>query len=141
MNKAKRIILAIGLLFIIISGLTAYNKYTFLQSAVKTIGVITDYRIEIKEENSGKRKKQTRYYYPIFEFKDNQNRLIQEKSNVGTGGSMPYPVGHKIEIVYEKENPQNASINDFSSNWFLTLILGAFSIVFFLIGFFIPKNK
>ena len=46
-----------------------------------------------------------------------------------------------VEIVYEKENPQNASINDFSSNWFLTLILGAFSIVFFLIGFFIPKNK
>lgn len=136
MNKG---LLIIGLILLCIASYMGYSKYNFLKNAITTKATIISYKTttdtETKKNGNKRSTKKTTYYYPIFEFKDNQNRLTQVESNVGQGNSKPYSVGSKVEIVYSKENPQEAKINSFLNQWLFTTIVGGLSLLFLMIGF------
>jgi hypothetical protein len=138
-------LLLIGIVLLGIALYMGYNKYTFLENAIKTKAIVVSYRTTTEKEtrkNGNKRTtKNTTYYYPKFEFKDIQNRLIQVESNVGQGNSKPYSIGSQVEIVYSKENPQEAKINSFLNQWLFTTIVGGFSLLFLIIAFAFQRKK
>ncbi|UFH33711.1 DUF3592 domain-containing protein [Chryseobacterium sp. C-71] len=138
-------LLLIGIILLGIAVYMGYNKYTFLENAIKTKAIVVSYRTTTEKEtrkNGNKRTtKNTTYYYPKFEFKDIQNRLIQVESNVGQGNSKPYSIGSQVEIVYSKENPQEAKINSFLNQWLFTTIVGGFSLLFLIIAFAFQRKK
>lgn len=141
----SKVLLLIGIVFLGIAVYMGYNKYTFLENAIKTKAIVVSYRTTTEKEtrkNGNKRTtKNTTYYYPKFEFKDIQNRLIQVESNVGQGNSKPYSIGSQVEIVYSKENPQEAKINSFLNQWLFTTIVGGFSLLFLIIAFAFQRKK
>lgn len=142
MNKG---LLSIGLILLGIAVYMGYNKYTFLENAITTKATVISYRTtsekETKKNGNKRTTKNTTYYYPKFEFKDLQNRTTQVESNVGHGNSKPYSVGSQVEIVYSKENPQDAKINNFLNQWLFTTIVGGLSILLLVIAFtFRRKN-
>jgi len=138
-------LLLIGIVLLGIAAYMGYNKYTFLENAIKTKATVVSYRTTTEKEtrkNGNKRTtKNTTYYYPKFEFKDIQNRLTQVESNVGHGNSKPYSVGSQVDIVYSKENPQEAKINSFLNQWLFTTIVGGFSLLFLIIAFAFQRKK
>ena len=141
----SKVLLLIGIVLLGIAVYMGYNKYTFLENAIKTKAIVISYRTTTEKEtrkNGNKRTtKNTTYYYPKFEFKDIQNRLIQVESNVGQGNSKPYSIGSQVEIVYSKENPQEAKINSFLNQWLFTTIVGGFSLLFLIIAFAFQRKK
>lgn len=141
----SKVLLLIGIVLLGIAVYMGYNKYTFLENAIKTKAIVVSYRTTTEKEtrkNGNKRTtKNTTYYYPKFEFKDIQNRLIQVESNVGQGNSKPYSIGSQVEIVYSKENPQEAKINSFLNQWLFTTIVGGFSLLFLIIAFAFQRKK
>ena len=142
MNKG---LLIVGLILLGIASYLGYNKYTFLQNAITTKVTVISYRTttdtETKKNGNKRSTKKTTYYYPTFEFKDNQNRLTQVESNVGQGNSKPYSVGSQVEIVYSKENPQDAKINSFFNHWLFTTIIGGLAIILLFLAFAFPRKK
>lgn len=132
-------LLLIGVVLLGIAVYMGYNKYTFIENAVKTKATVISYRTttdkETRKNGSKRTTKTTTYYYPTFEFKDNQNRITQVESNVGEGNSKPYSIGSQVEILYSKENPQDAKINSFINQWLFTTIVGGLSLLFLMIGF------
>ncbi|WP_084680299.1 DUF3592 domain-containing protein [Chryseobacterium luteum] len=138
-------LLSIGILLLGIALYMGYNKYTFLENAITAKATVISYRTttdtETKKNGNKRTTKKITYYYPTFEFKDAQNRLTQVESNVGHGNSKPYSVGDQVEIVYSKENPQNARINSFLNQWLFTTIVGSFSLLFLIIAFTFKIKK
>lgn len=51
-----------------------------------------------------------------------------------------YDVGDSVELFYDPSEPQNAHIDSFVQNWFVSLILGGFGLLFMLGGlvFLVP---
>ncbi|RZJ51460.1 MAG: DUF3592 domain-containing protein, partial [Chryseobacterium sp.] len=132
----------VGIILLGITLYMGYDKYEFIENAIKTKATITSYRTTTERESSksGKKRtsKNTTYYYPILEFKDSQNRLTKVESNVGHGNSKPYSVGSQVEILYSKENPQEAKINSFLNQWLFTTIVG---VLFLVIGFASQRKR
>lgn len=142
MNKG---LLIVGLVLLGIASYMGYNKYTFLQNAVTAKATVVSYRTttdtETKKNGNRRSTKKTTYYYPTFEFKDHQNRITQVESNVGEGNSKPYSIGSQVEIVYAKENPQDAKIKSFLNLWLFTTIVGGFAMIFLLLAFTIKGKR
>lgn len=141
----KKIILLIGFALLGIASYMAVSKYVFLQNAIKAKATVISYRTttdtKTKKNGSKRTTKKTTYYYPTFEFKDLQNRVTQVESNVGEGNSKPYSVGSQVDILYSKENPQDAKVNSFLTQWLYTTTIAVFSSFFLLIGFAYQGKK
>ena len=119
-----------------------YTQYRFLQNSFKTEADIVSYKIVkgSRHRSSSRNLSAVEYYQPIFKFKDQNNKIIEVKSNVGDGNSRSYAIGTKIEIRYSKENPENAKVNSFRDQYFFPSFLTAFSLFLFFIGWIIPRK-
>lgn len=45
-----------------------------------------------------------------------------------------YDVGESVELLYDPLEPQNAHIDGFTQNWFVSLLLGSFGLIFLAAG-------
>lgn len=67
-------------------------------------------------------------------FVTKEGRQIKFSSNTGNNPS-GYNEGESVEVLYDPENPNNASINDFYTQYLGVSVLGFLGAVFFLTGF------
>ena len=114
------------------------NTLSFVDSAVKTKGVIID--LNEYEDSEG-----DTMYAPIFKFKDLKNKEYTIESNYssnsGFGG-----IGSEISILYLQKDPKSARIDSFVGLYLLPIILGGMGVVTLFIGissaiFFIIFNR
>lgn len=121
----KYIFLSVGLCLLLVASLLYQNTHAFLTSARLTEGTV----IDLVESST----KDSTVYQPIISFQDQNGDAFEFKS---TSGSNPpgYLPGDKVEVLYEADNPEGASINSFFSLWGGTVIVASLGGVFFLIG-------
>lgn len=141
-NKAKLILYSVGFILLFLSVKMFYSQNRFLQNSVKTEAEIVSYKIVkgSQHRSSSRNLSAVEYYQPIFKFKNQNNKMIEVKSNVGDGNSRPYAIGTKIEIRYSKENPENAKVNSFRDQYFFPSFLTAFSLFLLFIGWILPRK-
>ncbi|MEL1255332.1 DUF3592 domain-containing protein [Flavobacterium sp. DGU38] len=140
-SKAAKVLLIISIVFLAITLCVTYYRYAKIQRAIFTTGKIVGFTEKIEEKKEKKRTKTTTFYYPEFEFKDKAGKLINVKSNAGKGNSPAYNIGEEIEIMYSPDNSSDAQINDFSSLWLPTFVLGAFTLIFSFVTYVVRKKQ
>ena len=55
-------------------------------------------------------------YYPVVEFKTASGQTASFQSSVGSSPA-GYSVGQQVKVLYDPRNPQEAEIDDLSSQW------------------------
>lgn len=103
------------------------NTIFFLNNSVKAEGQV----VEIIQSRSSDNKA---IYSPRVVFIDSVGNEITFTSSLSTNISS-YSTGDKVEVFYEKSNPQNARINSFFQIWFATILMSVLGVAFFLGGF------
>lgn len=121
----KYTFLGIGLCMLLAAGLLFQNTRSFLNSAILTEGTV----IDLVESSPN----DTTVYQPIISFQDQKGEAIEFKSTVGNNPPSYLP-GDKVELIYEADNPEGASINNFFSLWGGALIVAGIGAVFTLMG-------
>lgn len=140
-SKAGKIMLIITIIFLAITLYVTYCRYDKIQKAIITTGKIVRFREKIEEKRENNRTKRTTFYFSEFEFKDKTGRLVNVKSNAGKGNSPAYNIGEEIEILYSPDDSSDAQINDFSSLWLPTFVLGIFTLIFSFVTYIIRKKE
>jgi hypothetical protein len=127
------IVSLVGIIFFLIGlGVSVSGIFSIFKvrrqvaESVKTTGTVIGF---------GKKMGKSGYIYcPHAAFTDTQGRKIQFESEVG---SQPpaYVIGQQVQIIYEKNNPQKAEIDSFTSLWFVPGCTSVFGLVFIFLGF------
>ncbi len=125
----------IGLLFLVITFFIITSEEKFVENAKMVEGKVINLEYH-SSKNGGA-------YHPVVEYSYNE-QTITFCSSVGSSPAS-YSVGDMVQIYVDPANPRNAQINDFSSQWLLSCILGGIGFLFFsiggLIGFFTFKRQ
>lgn len=117
---------------IILLGITFYlaNKtWNFIQSSEKTSGIV----VGMKHSRSGGNDSKRSSYTPIIRYTDLNNNSYEFDSKVSTS-SPRYKEGEEVQILYHKDQPEQAEINTFLSLWTGEMIFGFLGLSTFLIG-------
>ena len=110
------LILVIGIPFAVVSVFELKNTLNLLSNSHKTLGKI----VGIEEERQRNRGSM---YSPVIKYKSVAGDEYVYSSTTKTGYTS-YKIGQEIELIYDKNNPQNARANSFLDIWLLTIILG-----------------
>ena len=127
MKKLFGVVFFIGLLLLGLASYLGYSSYSFTQQAEKTVGVVTDLRFSRTDKNS------SGSWYPEFTFKDKNGHQFVVESSVGSS-SFRNSLGKPIEILYDRNNPENAQIDNVIGLYLGSIISGVFAVVTLAIG-------
>ena len=115
-------------------GVYWYNVNTaFVDTAVRTKGEVVDVkRIEETRRRDGRTREEVTYY-PVVEFDDGDGQTHEFRSSAGSNPPA-YSEGDRVEVLYDPGDPQQASINSFTSLWVGPLVTGGLGAVFALMS-------
>lgn len=68
---------------------------------------------------------------PVYEFQDQSGELQIVRGNIVLPFNL-YKVGQEVEVLYPKDDPLRACVNDFLSVWTGVCVLGLLAAVFFV---------
>ncbi len=118
----------IGLGLVIGGYFTYRHTFDFVENALMAQGTVTDLTRSARSGSSG-----SDTYRPVVTFHDHEGQLVEFVS--GVGSSPPaYRKGEVVEVLFLKEDPQDAEINSFFNLWFLPVLLSGMGAVFTLVG-------
>lgn len=101
------------------------SKQEFLEKADRVQGTVV--------ELIAKRSDKSTTYAPVVVFKTKKGQEIKYFSSVSSNPPS-YSEGENVEMLYDPQNPHDASINGFFSLWLGPLILSILGAIFFIIG-------
>jgi hypothetical protein len=117
-----------------------YNVYRFVQSAEQAEGTVTE--LVVHRNNEG-----GQMYSPVIEFADHLGQRQEYRSKQSTRPSL-YTVGDKVQILYDRDQPDSASINHWLYLYLgplLFLSIGVIEIitviVMCIVGWFIVRRQ
>lgn len=115
------IFLFIGICMLISAIIAYVNNVSFIETAEKTNGVVTELILRKSA------------YYPVIQFRTTTNEVINFNSPVG---SLPpsYRVGEEVTVFYDPANPYSATLNGFWSKWTVSIILSFLGVIFSFLG-------
>ncbi len=133
-----KIIKIIGVVFFLIglvllfAGFLSYNHtQKFITNSEVTTGTVIDLvRGTSGPENSGSG---SYVYYPVVQFKTNNDSLIEFQSKVGSNPPACRK-GEQVQVRYLEQAPYKAGIDSFMQLWFVSIILLGLGVVFSGIG-------
>ena len=112
-----------GLLIVTLSSLWLIWTWRFVEASVSTYGEIVE--IEWIGHYEGA-------YYPVFEYQTEGGSRFRDR---GVGSSHPlynvhkvYPVGARVPIIYDPNNPDHAQIDTFIQIWGGPIFVSLFSL-------------
>ena len=111
----------VGVVCLVAAVIFYISTSRFLAVAQHATGKLLEYRRDV-DEDSGV------VYFPIVEFTAG-GELYTFESGSGSS-SRPYKKGQEIPVLYHPDNPENAQIESFGSQWLGVLICGLIGIVF-----------
>ena len=125
----------LGIVLGTIGGLLGYNTHKFVQNAERTEGTVV--AIGERRNSEGDRVK-----YPVIEFTDQQGGQHEFKASSGSSSS-GYSVGNKVQILYDRERPDSASLDNWLDLYFgpLVLVILAAGSLFFAVAFLSSRSK
>ncbi|HIP24481.1 MAG TPA: DUF3592 domain-containing protein [Rhodobacteraceae bacterium] len=130
-KRAARIIpvlvVLFGLVFATVGGGLTYFSYTFSQTAISTSGVVTDIEVNWSSNSSSSSSSPT--YKPTISFFD-KSGTEQSAQTFLSSSSYNYPIGTKLRILYNPENPSSLRIDSWFALW-------GFGLIFLMTGLLI----
>jgi cytochrome c oxidase assembly protein Cox11 len=133
-STSFKFLIFLGIVIIVISFFIGYSRLNFLNNANKTTGIIIGYTETGKTSGLNNRGPILPAYAPIVAFNSSQKENFQFTSSISSN-KKSYSVGEKVEVVYQRNNPQIAEIYSFFRIWALTLGVFFLGLIFFLTGF------
>jgi hypothetical protein len=132
----KKVRLIFGIFFVIGLGLFTGGIFAiqhtrrFVQTAVEVPGVVIE---NVWREKQDRDRGTSWVSYPRIRFR---NREGQEVTFTSTTGSSPpsYRVNEPVTILYDPQEPHNASIKSFAELWLLPVILCGMGLIFSSFG-------
>ncbi|MBL1434589.1 MAG: DUF3592 domain-containing protein [Rhodobacteraceae bacterium] len=121
------LVILLGLIFASVGGGVTYFSYAFSLTAVATSGVVTD--VEVNWSSNGSNSSSSPTYKPTISFLDNSG-VKQRAQTFLSSSSYNYPIGTKLRILYNSENPSSMRIDSWFALW-------GFGLIFLIIGVFI----
>ena len=125
-NKGKRILnifcLTMAICLFIFGLYTTFKSLNLIFYSEKTQGLIVD----LKYSEHRSKNAQGRTSYPIVKFKASDGKEYKFVSELGIGGG-DYNIANKVEVLYIKNNPDEAEINS-------KLHLLLWPVIFILVG-------
>ncbi|WP_448564932.1 DUF3592 domain-containing protein [Thalassotalea ganghwensis] len=115
----------VGIIFLTIS----YNTYSDTKKFINSSALTTGYVVDIYDKYSGG----STTYAPIVEFSDSSGQVIRFTSKVSSNPAS-YRVGELVSIIYDKNHPSNAIINDFFSVYGSAIVTAILGCGFFFCG-------
>ena len=124
----------IGLIFALIGTGLAWGTYyawsiseDLVANGLHARGTVIDLAYRRDDDGGGT-------YVPVVEFLDSAGETRIYHS---TSGSNPpaYDRGERVDLYYDRENPERAMIDSFTDRWMLPLILGVMATVFGAAGY------
>ena len=98
----------------------AYYEYgvssELIKNGIETEATFVDYKVSVSRSEG----KETKSYYPIYEYLDDSNNVLQYVSTEGSGFKN-IDIGSKVNLLYSKEINQ-ARINSFWGLYSLSII-------------------
>lgn len=77
-------------------------------------------------------------YYPVVEFKTDTGDKIKFRGSTGMAYSPAYQQGQLVKVIYSRQDPWNAKIDNFEQFWLGPVSIGLFGLIalgaFFLFG-------
>ncbi|NOR63853.1 MAG: DUF3592 domain-containing protein [Rhodobacteraceae bacterium] len=144
-KKQKTRIIAIlvvlfGLIFTATGGGLTVFSYTFSQVAVATSGNVVDIEVNWSSSSSGNSSAPT--YKPTISFFD-KNGTEQRAQTFLSSSSYNYPIGTKLNILYNPENPSSLRIDSWFALWGFGLIFLTIGLLIMLGGgiFFVATKR
>lgn len=122
----KYVFITIGALMLAGAFYFYQDRQAFLKKAETVQGTVV--------ELISKRSDNSTTYAPVVSFTTKAGNKIEFTSSVSSNPPS-YSEGESVEVLYDPEEPKDASINGFASLWIGPLIFGILGTVFFLIGF------
>lgn len=130
----KVIYIFMGLFFFLIGGaLLVWGIFNYtdrvkeLNTYEKTTGTVVSLREVPATDNSGVT------YTPTYVYKDAGGREFRHESN-HSSDPPEYKVGEKLEVFYDKDNPNEAFENSFLAKWGGSITLFIVPLVLFPVG-------
>lgn len=119
---------AIGILLLAIGVFVTRRTRQFIAAAETAEGVVLE---NLWQYSSSRNSSGT--YHPRVRFRTQRGNEVEFVSD--TGSSPPsYRPNESVEVVYDPENPQRASINSFWNLWLGSIILFGLGVVFTGVG-------
>ncbi len=114
---------------LLVWGISTYSdRVSSLESYQKTTGTVVEMREVPETENSGVT------YAPVIKFSDEKGREFRHSSS-HSSDPPAYKIGERVELFYDKGDPESAFINSFWGKWWGTIILFTCPAVLFPVGF------
>jgi hypothetical protein len=120
----------LGVVMLVLGVVFYDKKQSFVANSVITNGKVVDVEQRRSTDSDGYA---SYSYYPVCEFITADGRTILFTSGIGSNPSS-YDVNEEVEIRYDPDNPQKASINSFFNIWMAPFILGLLGLIFLLVG-------
>lgn len=121
--------LLIGALFVSIAYYFYFDTQRFQDRAISCEGVVVDFEKRIEASDGGA----ATYYYPIITYKAEDGETKQFISEIQMF-PQPYKKGQEIEILIDKENPDDVRVKFFLFDYLFSFVMGAFGMLEILVG-------
>lgn len=142
--------MGVGALMLLIAINVFMNNIKFYANSTVTVGTVKDNYIEYQtnnanndstmqnhmqynQSNTSTQNNIQKIYYPIIDFKMNNGKIYEFKSDSGEGSQYYYP-GNKVAVRYMTEPHFRVEIDSFTSMWLPLILILLLGCVFTGIG-------
>jgi len=120
----------IGSIFLITGIIIGVNTRSFFGKSISTEGTVIDLERHTSRDSKGR---SSTAYYPVIKFTANSGKSIEFEANSGSNPPA-YTQGQKVEILYNPQEPESATINSWLDLWFLPAMFTGMGSLFVVIG-------
>jgi len=119
----------IGVILAGIGALLLVQEQDFLKVAVRSQGVVVDYKMGRKKKNG----RRSSSLFPVVTYTTRENHEIKFVSSFGSTPAK-YKIGEKVTVLYDPRDPNEAQIEGYMEQWFAPTVLMGMSFIFLAIG-------
>ncbi|WP_306733966.1 DUF3592 domain-containing protein [Marimonas arenosa] len=125
-----------GLLFTVIGVFMLYQATQFAAVAVTTTGTVVD--IEIDRSFDSETGSESVTYRPTFEYSA-VDGVKRNAKTVAASSSYDYPIGARVQILYNPDDPQTVRVSGFWSVYLLPIVFVAVGVLLIGLGFIVVR--
>jgi Protein of unknown function (DUF3592) len=120
----------VGSIFVISGLFIALNTRSFVGKGISTQGTVIDVVRHTSRDSNGR---SSTTYYPVVKFTPSSGEPVIFEANSGSNPPT-HRRGQKIDVLYNPQEPESATINSWLDLWFLPTMFMGMGSLFVVIG-------
>ncbi len=122
-NFIAKVFILVGIVCIIAATFLTYSARSFLKSTILTEGTVVGLPSQLVDGRMT--------YFPIVSYQNQSGEIFTYRAREGSSPAA-FAVGDRIQLFYEKSNPQIAKIETFANLWMRTMVFLGVGIILLL---------